>query len=111
MPLVARLSALLLFTSVFAFPQQPTTRDAPMGRYQLIPVVIEPQVGTGEQAPEHSLFLLDTKTGQVWKLQTGGIVKDANGKQGDLPDTFLPIGFGPVATGGLPPTFVPYPLK
>jgi hypothetical protein len=54
---------------------------------------------------------VDTKTGQVWKLQTGGVVKNLNGVPGEtyVPDSFLPVKFGSeIGTNG---PFVPTPAK
>jgi hypothetical protein len=107
---IVRFATSAILISAASFAQQPTVDKAPPGRYQLVPAVVEGAIASG-QATEHCLFLIDTKTGQVWKLQTGGVVKNLNGVPGEtyVPDSFLPVKFGSeIGTNG---PFVPTPAK
>ena len=74
--------------------QKPTatpTNNPPSDRYQLIPVKVEIQNGNGEV---NTLFLLDTKTGKVWRYQPFFMGKNKTTNEQRIDDeVFIPIGF------------------
>ena|SRR5450755_1204308 len=92
------LITLLLFATVSARGQKTTSLPYPaapepaaQGRYQLISTHIELNGQTGESL--HSqLFLLDTRTGRVWRYQPAGSIQ-VEGQQAptSVPEVFIPI--------------------
>ena len=98
--------------SLAAAGQKSSSKSEPAAssRYQLVPAQVD-SVGGG--TVQHTVFLLDTQTGKVWKYVASGQPKTLKEKDqttdlgsttiGLTPGTFVPVDrieFAPPKTGG-----------
>jgi hypothetical protein len=89
------LVAFLLTLSVVATAQAPQKTAEPTGRYMLVPAIATMyQDNTKTISPgveSHEVFLIDTQTGRVWKLQPGILANDKDGNPHFQEASFIPI--------------------
>jgi hypothetical protein len=76
-----------------------TAPAAPSSRYQLVPAQVDSLTGGTVQ---HTVFLLDTQTGKVWKYVASGQPKTLKEK-----DQTTDLSGGSTTIGLTPGTFVP----
>jgi hypothetical protein len=112
-PWLFTLCALLCLT-LAAAAQKPSPKPEPAAssRYQLVPAQVD---SLGGGTVQHTVFLLDTQTGKVWKYVASGQPKmlqekdqttDLSGSSttiGLTPGTFVPVDrieFAPPKAGG-----------
>ena len=73
--------------------------EATASRYQLVPAQVDSLSG---ETVQHTVFLLDTQTGKVWKYVASGQPKTLQGK-----DQTRDLSGGSTIIGLTPGTFVP----
>jgi len=74
--------------------QKQTSVPSTSHRFQIVAAETDEQAG--QDHPElvvtgHSVFLLDTETGKVWKYQWPRTIQDSKGKWFPINSTFLPV--------------------
>ncbi len=94
------IAVVALGLSLVAVGQKASPKPDPVGssRYQLVPAQVDSL--TGEV--QHTIFLLDTQTGKVWKYVASGQPKTLQGK-----DQTTDLSGGSTIIGLTPGTFVP----
>jgi hypothetical protein len=92
-----------LCLTLVAAAQNPSSKPAPPAaansRYQLVPAQVDSLTGGTVQ---HTVFLLDTQTGKVWKYVASGQPKTLKDK-----DQTTDLSGGSTIIGLTPGTFVP----
>ena len=92
--------SILLCLTLTAAAQKPSPKPEPVAssRYQLVPAQVD---SLGGGTVQHTVFLLDTQTGKVWKYVASGLPKTLKEKDqttdlgtttiGLTPGTFVPV--------------------
>ncbi|MGA3091884.1 MAG: hypothetical protein ABSD75_25025 [Terriglobales bacterium] len=93
--------SVLLCLTLLAVGQKasPKPEPAPSSRYQLVPAQVD---SLTEGTVQHTVFLLDTQTGKVWKYVASGLPKTLKEK-----DQTTDLSGGRTTVGLTPGTFVP----
>ncbi|MGD0912696.1 MAG: hypothetical protein ABR928_12420, partial [Terracidiphilus sp.] len=67
-----RLAIAILLCAIPSMAQQPASNPSePSGRYQIVSVTVTAGASSDPDNLAHVVFLLDTKTGQIWRYFAG----------------------------------------